>query len=88
MSQEERKMVRIFTQWGGNFGILTRMPYAEIEDELFNPDNSRDLNWIKLVGVDEKDNTVNVWIPREDRRVVIINKYAPNMVQPVSSAIQ
>jgi hypothetical protein len=77
---EDRKMVRLFTIHGGNFGVLTRMPLDEIRREVFDEDTEPKGNWIKLEGLTEGDERVEFCLQRDHLSAAMLSKFHPGRI--------
>lgn len=61
MGHEDKKIVRVFTIYGGDFAVRTRMPVDEIKKEL---DMRNEKEMIELEGLDDADDRVETAIVR------------------------
>ncbi len=73
---ESKKVAKIFARSGAQIGVLTRMPLAEIERELYESQEP----WITLEGLNASDERVLVRMLRDDFCVGIIEPFKPKPV--------
>jgi hypothetical protein len=90
MSVAEKLVVKIFTEQGGQFGVLTQMPKQAINDEVNGKGVFEDPYWIMLIGLDQDGNKVDFRCRREDVNCYMImpfkNASVP-MIQPAAPSL-
>lgn len=78
MGTDEKKLIRIFTRQGGQYGILTRMPFKEIDEELYETSGPRDPSWVIFEALNAADERVFARVRREDISVAMVEKKLPD----------
>jgi len=83
MPQEDIKTLDVFTTYGGQFGIKTRMPSKEIHAEMIGGDDRHGI-FIILIGLDDANNHVEVNICRDHLSAYFIRPMKTSMIAKVA----